>query len=167
MDDLIQKVIAKLRKRQASNKVLSLNSLPSPLDKQLFIDYGCIIIDDVSVQLIKNLYSLRSNDALVSWILSGLNYDVQFYLNVNERIVNFIPRTMILDWPVNFIVGHTSLVVSDYHKIISRREIAVLPDNAVLIKTIGQVLTDEGLEICDRKNIKIKVRTEENCIWLE
>lgn len=38
MDDLIQKVIAKLRKRQASNKVLSLNSLPSPLDKQLFID---------------------------------------------------------------------------------------------------------------------------------
>lgn len=167
MDDLVQKVIEKLKKRQASNKILFFNELPSPPDKQVFIDYGCVILKNVSVQLIKDLYSLKRNSAWTSWILSGLNYDVQFYIQVNEQIVNFIPRTMVLDWPINFIVGRNSLIVANYNKIISRGEIAALPDNALLIKTASQTLTDEGLEICNKKNIKIKIRTDENCIWLE
>ncbi|WP_203640745.1 PduM family microcompartment protein [Levilactobacillus andaensis] len=167
MDDLVQKVIKKLKERQTANTVLSLNELPSPQDKQVFVDYGSVILDNVSIQFIKDLYSLKTDNASVLWVLNGINYGVCFYLKVNAHVINFIPRAMVLDWPIKFIVGRNSLIVGSYHKIISRREVAALPDNAILIKTAGQALTDEGLEICDKKNIKIKIRTEENCIWLE
>ncbi|CAJ1228173.1 hypothetical protein LZY01_10550 [Levilactobacillus zymae] len=165
MDDLIEKVIEKLRARQTADRVVALNEVPSPLDEQLFIDYGCLILTNVSVQLIKALYTLDQTNPQVAWILQGLRYDVQFYLQINERLVNFVPRTMVLDWPINFIVGRNSPVIGSYNPMISRNEIAALPDNAYLVKTAGQRLTDEGLEICERKNIKIQIRTEENCIW--
>lgn len=167
MDDLIEKVIEKLKARQAANKSLSLNELPSPPSKQLFIDYGCIIIKDTSIQLIKDLYSLNNDNPWVPWILKGIDYDVRFYFQINERIINFVPRLMVLDWPINFIASRNSLIVANYNKLISRRDIAALPDNAILIKTVGQSLTDESLETCDKKHIKIKIRTEENCIWLK
>lgn len=167
MDDLISKVIEKLKKRQAANKILFLNELPSPPSEQLFVNYGCLILENVSVQFIKELYTLNCDDDWVSWILDGINLNVHFYLKVNESIVNFIPRLMVLDWPVNFIVGRNSLIVANSNRVISREEIAQLPDNAIFIKTTGQALTDEGLETCDMKHIKLKIRTEENCIWLK
>lgn len=167
MDNLVQKVIEKLTERQKANKVLSFNDLPSPPSEQLFIDYGCIVVQNTSIQLIKDLYSLNNDNLWVSWILSGINYDVRFYFQINERIINFVPRLMVLDWPINFIASRNSLIVANYNKLISRRDIAVLPDNAILIKTVGQTLTDESLETCDKKHIKIKIRTEENCIWLK
>ena len=59
MDNLVQKVIEKLTERQKANKVLSFNDLPSPPSEQLFIDYGCIVVQNTSIQLIKDLYSLN------------------------------------------------------------------------------------------------------------
>ncbi|NLR08997.1 MULTISPECIES: PduM family microcompartment protein [Lactobacillaceae] len=167
MDDLLEKVVEKLKKRQTATRVISLPDLPASRDKQLFVDYGNIIIEDVSIPFIKALYTLQTNNAQVLWILNGIKYDVHFYLRVNEQLVNFIPRMMVLDWPIKFVVGRRSLVVSDQASILSRTNLAALPDNATLIRTNRQRLTDEGREICREKNIKIKMRTEENCIWLE
>lgn len=167
MNDLIKQVVEKLKERQNSNAVLSFNKVASPPGKQLFIDNSCIILKSIPIQFIKDLYSLKTNDSWVSWILNGINLGVHFYLQVSESIVSFVPRLMVLDWPINFIINNQTLVTASYSRIISRKEIASLPDNAVLIKIHGQSLSDEAMELCNEKKIKITVRTEKDCIWLK
>lgn len=167
MDDLVKKVIEKLKKRQNSNVSFSFNELPSPPSRQVFIDNSCVVIKNVSIQFIKDLYALEKDNQWVSWVLNGINLGVHFYFQVNENIINFVPRLMILDWPVHFIVNDKTLIAASYNKIISREEIASLPDNTVLVKVYNQKLSGEALDTCHEKNIKIRVRTEENCIWLK
>ena len=80
-------------------------------------------------------------------------------------MVNFIPRTMILDWPILFIVDNEFPLIASCNRIISRSEIAASPDNSIIIQTKNQKFTDEAIDVCRVKNIEIKMRTEENCIW--
>lgn len=167
MDDLVKEVIKKLEKRQSSCGKLSLNELSSPPDKQIFIDNSCVILKNISIQFIKRLYTLKVNDSWVNWVLNGIKLGTHFYLQVNESIINFVPRLMVLDWPIDFIIDDQTLVVTSVNRVISRAEIASFPDNAVLLKTYQQKLSDEALESCSEKKIKIIVRTERNCIWLK
>lgn len=167
MDDLVRKVIEKLKERQNNNVCFSFDELPSPLNRRIFVNNSCVVIQNVSVQFIKDLYTLKEDNKLVSWVLDGINLGVHFYFQINENIINFVPRLMILDWPVNFIINDKMLIAASYNKMISRKEIASLPDNTVFVKVYNQRISGEAMDICNEKNIKIKVRTEENCIWLK
>lgn len=167
MNDLVKKVIKKLKERQNSNISLSFNELTSPPNKQIFIDNSCIILKNISIQFIKDLYMLEKNDIWVSWVLNGINLGVHFYFQVNENIINFIPRLMVLDWPIDFVVNTQTPIVASYNMTISRQEIALKPDNAILIKVYNQKLSSEAMDLCNEKNIKLRIRTEENCIWLK
>lgn len=167
MDDLAKQVIEKLKKRQRSNASLSFNNAVTPPGKQVFIDNSCVILKSISIQFIKDLYTLKASSPWVSWVLDGINLGVHFYLQVSENIVSFVPRLMVLDWPIDFIIDEQTLITASYSRIISRKEIALLPDNAVLIRIHGQGLSDEAIELCNEKKIKIIVRTEKDCIWLK
>ena len=167
MDDLIKQVIEKLKKRQNSNAFLSFNNLSSPPGKQLFIDNSCVILKSISIQFAKDLYALKTSNPWVSWVLNGINLGIHFYLQISENIVSFVPRLMVLDWTIDFIINDQTLITASYSNIISRKEIASLPDNAVLIRIHEQKLSDEAIELCNEKKIKIIVRTEKDCIWLK
>lgn len=167
MNDLVNKVIERLKKRRASEATVSFNAKVNPPDEQIFIDNSRVILESVSIDFITDLYSLNQANLWVKWLLKGIDYGVKFFLKINSQMINFVPRMMILDWPVIFCVGDQSPLIASRNKVINRTEIAALPDNSILVRYYKQVITDEASDICRYKNITIMVRTEENCIWLK
>lgn len=167
MDDLVNKVIELLKKRQASEATVSFNAKVSPPDEQIFINNSRVVLKSVSIDFITDLYSLNQANLWVRWLLKGIDYDVKFFLRINSQMINFVPRMMILDWPIIFFVGEQSPLIASRNQVITRNEIAALPDNSILVRYYKQIVTDEANDICRYKNITIMVRTEKNCIWLK
>lgn len=165
MDNLVAQVMSRLKQREQSVFNLTFNKNINPSDKQVFIDHGIIIIKNASINLIIDLYTMNTNNPWVNWILEGISYDVHFQLFIIKQMVNFIPITMVLDWPILFVVDNELPLIASYNRIISRSEIAASPDNSIIIQTKNQKFTDEAMDVCRVKNIEIKMRTEENCIW--
>lgn len=164
MDNLIEEVIQRLKKRQNSEITVSVNQLETP-DEQIFVDHGKVILTDIPIELIVDLYSMKRGNPWVAWLLKGISYNVHFFLNINEQLVNFVPRTMVLDWPLIFVVEGKRPLIASHNQAITREEIAGLPDKSILVQYHKQHLTAEAQDICRYKDIKIKIRTEENCIW--
>lgn len=167
MDKLLAEVMKKLQEREERKIDVSYGQSVTPPSSKLFLSHGKVNLTNVTIGLIKDLYSMDKDQEWVNWILTGLSYDVKFYFNVTEQMINFIPRYMILDWPIIFVLNGTAPIVASRSNSITRTELAALPDKAILVRYYRQLLTDEGREICHYKQIKIKVRTEENCIWQE
>ncbi|MBA1392906.1 PduM family microcompartment protein [Lactobacillus sp. XV13L] len=165
MDNLVTQVMNKLRQREQNSFSLTYNQQIAPPADQVFIDYGKIIVKNISINLIIDLYRVNSSNPWVKWILEGISYDVRFQLLIIKQMINFVPKTMVLDWPLLFVVDNESPLVASHNHLISRSELAALPDNSILIQTQSQKFTDEASDICRLKNIEIKMRTEENCIW--
>ncbi|QLL69152.1 PduM family microcompartment protein [Lactobacillus sp. 3B(2020)] len=167
MDSLLAEVMRKLKEREDKCVDVSYNESLTPPSEKLFLSHGRVNLTNFTIGLLKELYSMNKADNWVDWILKGLSYDVKFRFNVTDQMVNFIPRHMILDWPVLFVLNGDSPIIASYNKSITRTELAAFPDKSVLVKYYRQLITDEGLEICNYKQIIIKNRTEENCIWQE
>ena len=165
MDNLIDEVIQRLKKRQNSSVAVSFNQQLNPPDEQVFINHEKVILENTSINLIYDLYLMNKNNPWVSWLLQGIRYGERFFLKINKQMVNFVPRMMVLDWPLVFVVGDNQPLIAIRGRVISRSELAALPDNSILVKYHKQFITDEAQEICRYKNITAKVRTEENCIW--
>lgn len=167
MDDLIEEVIQRLKERQNSETTVTFDQQINPPDEQTFINHEKVILEDTSISFIADLYSMKNDNPWVAWILQGIKYGVRFFIKIDKQMVSFIPRMMVLDWPIIFVVGDKSPLIASRGRIISRGEIAAFPDNSILVKYYKQFLTDEAKNICRYKNITVKVRTEEDCIWLK
>ncbi|WP_076459893.1 PduM family microcompartment protein [Limosilactobacillus caccae] len=167
MDDLLKQVMQRLKEREQTSTEVSFNQKVAPPSEQVFLKNGKVILRNISINLIKDLYSMEKDNAWVNWVLEGIGYDVKFYFLVNEQMVNFIPRMMILDWPILFVVNNESPVIASHNRVITRGEIAAHPDKSILVRYQKQLITDEAVDICNYKKIQIKIRTEENCIWRE
>lgn len=165
MDDLVEKAIQRLKDRQNRQATITFNASVQPPAEQIFVDHGKIVVENPSVVFITDLYSMNKHNEWVAWLLTGISYDVQFYFEINAEMVNFVPRLMILDWPIIFVVNGEQPLIASRNQTITRAEIAALPDHSILVKYHHQNLDDEAKDICRYKNITIKVRTEENCIW--
>ena len=72
---------------------------------------------------------------------------------------------MIRDWPILFVVDGKNPIYSFQSKIIARSNLAAIPDNSIVVMDNNQKLTNEAEEISSLKNLKLQVRTDENCIW--
>ncbi|CUR39216.1 PduM family microcompartment protein [Limosilactobacillus reuteri] len=167
MDNLVQQVMQRLEERKHTSVKVTFNHQVAPPSEQIFLRNGKVILKDVSIELITDLYSMEKTNTWVKWVLEGISYDVKFYFLINEQMVNFIPRMMILDWPILFVVNNESPMIASYNRVITRGEIAAKPDKSILVRYQKQRITDEAVDICNYKKIKIKIRTEENCIWRE
>lgn len=64
-----------------------------------------------------------------------------------------------------FVVDNKRPLIASRNRIISRAELAAFPDESIIIQSQNQKMTADAIDICRIKNIKIKMRTEENCIW--
>ena len=167
MDNLVQQVMQRLEERKHTSVKVTFNHQVAPPSEQIFLRNGKVILKDVSIELITDLYSMEKTNTWVKWVLEGISYDVKFYFLINEQMVNFIPRMMILDWPILFVVNNESPMIASYNRVITRGEIAAKPDKSILVRYQKQRITDEAVDICNYKKIKIKIRTEVNCIWRE
>lgn len=166
-DQLLTQVMDKLKERQQTELTVSYHEGSCPPSEEVFFNNGKLVLRNVSVNLVTDLYSMNKKNQWVNWVLTGIAYDVQFYFLINEQLVNFIPRTMIMDWPLSFVINSESLVIASPSHVITRAEIAAQPDKSFLVKCQSQLMTDEAVAICKYKEIKIKMRTEKNCIWRE
>ncbi|WP_267201100.1 PduM family microcompartment protein [Limosilactobacillus kribbianus] len=167
MDDLLKQVMQRLKEREQTSTEVSFNPQVTPPNEQVFLKNGKVVLRNVSIRLIKDLYSMDKESAWVNWVLEGIAFDVKFYFLITEQMVNFIPRMMILDWPILFVVDNESPVIASHNRVITRNDVAVHPDKSILVRYQKQLITDEAVDICNYKQIKIKIRTEENCIWRE
>lgn len=165
MNDLIAQVIQRLKQRQGSKANVYYRPLSAPPAEKVLLDNGQVILRGVAIDLIVDLYSINKDNPWVAWILQGIHYDVRFFFEINEQMINFVPRLMVLDWPIVFVVGKQHPLIASYHHLITRTELAALPDQAILIRSAKQLMTAEAKDICQFKNITVKVRADENCIW--
>ena len=156
MDNLVQQVMQRLEERKHTSVKVTFNHQVAPPSEQIFLRNGKVILKDVSIELITDLYSMEKTNTWVKWVLEGISYDVKFYFLI-----------MILDWPILFVVNNESPMIASYNRVITRGEIAAKPDKSILVRYQKQRITDEAVDICNYKKIKIKIRTEENCIWRE
>ncbi|WP_283678453.1 PduM family microcompartment protein [Lentilactobacillus sp. Marseille-Q4993] len=165
VDEIIEKVVQRIQQRNHQQKALSFHSDdPSP-DDDLFIENSSITIDGITINLILDLYRANQQNAWVDWILKGISYDVHFYFQISKNMVNFIPRKMLLDWPIDFVVGTDSLVWSTHSQVINRGELARIPDNSILIMNPKQRFTEEARDLIGLKQLVLQERTDEDCIW--
>lgn len=165
LDPLVEKVMAQLAKRQHQQYDCPYQATaPVPSD-QVFLDHATVAITNVSIELMTALYRLDTQNAWVAWILQGIDYQVTFQLSLNELAIKFIPRKMLLDWPILFITNHHQLVRAVSHRVVTRQDLAVMPDHSVLVVTVKQHLTAEATDILVAKDMKLQTRTDEDCIW--
>lgn len=165
MDPIVSQVIERLKKRnEQSSEVTYSKNITVPTD-DVFVNSANLIIKKVSIELISELYRLNTANPWITWILKGLDYEVDFQLNISKYSINFIPLVMIRDWPILFVVDGKNPIYSFQSKIIARSNLAAIPDNSIVVMDNNQKLTNEAEEISSLKNLKLQVRTDENCIW--
>jgi len=165
VDSLVDKVMAQLVQRQQQTYDCSYQKAASVPSDKVFLDHATVKITNVSIELMTALYRLDTSNTWVKWILQGIDYQVTFQLYLNELAVNFIPRKMLLDWPVLFITTHHQLIRALHHHVITRQDLAALPDKSLVVMTVKQRLTAEAVDVLATKNMKLQTRTDEDCIW--
>ncbi len=165
MDNLVAQVMKKLDERDQTIFRCAYVKNITPPDNDIFLDHGQVFLQNVAINLVFNLYSMNQQDLWVAWILDGISYDVNFRLMITQQMINFIPRMMVLDWPMLFVVDNKRPLIASRNRIISRSELAAFPDESIIIQSQNQKMTADAIDICRIKNLKIKMRTEENCIW--
>lgn len=167
MDHIVEQVLAKIRQREHQSYEVDYSSEGSVPDKGVYTDYANVTIDNVTIPLMANIYRLNLDDPWTKWILQGISFQVNFTFQISSSMVNFIPKRMLLDWPVSFVVDQKRAVTSFYQKAISRSDLATLPDKSIVVVTPNQKLTGEAEQISQLKQMIIQMRTDENCIWHE
>ncbi|WP_195918518.1 PduM family microcompartment protein [Pediococcus acidilactici] len=165
MDPIVAQVIEKLKQRNAQSAQITYSKSNDVPSTGIFVDNANLVLKQVSIELIADLFHLDQSNRWVTWILQGLDYDVNFQLNVSYHALNFIPLVMIRDWPIMFVVNGEHPVYAFYPTIITREMLAGIPDKAVVVVTNVQNITAGAEEISSQKDLKIQVRTDENCIW--
>lgn len=165
LNHLIEQILAKIEQREHQSYEIDYQSQALPPDEQVYTDYANVVINDVTIGLLLDLYRVNTADSWVNWILQGISFEVRFTFEISESMVNFIPKKMLHDWPINFVVDGQRLIVGFYQSTISRKDLAGLPDKSIIVLTPTQKLTMEAEEICPVKEIIKKIRTDEDCIW--
>ncbi|MFD1229724.1 PduM family microcompartment protein [Levilactobacillus namurensis] len=165
LDSLVEKVMAQLAKRQHQQYDCTYQATVSVPDTQIFLDYATVVITNVSIELLTALYRLDTDNVWVAWILQGIDYQVTFQLSLNELAVHFIPRKMLLDWPILFITNRHQLVQALAHRVVTRQDLAAMPDKSLVVVTRDQHLTAEATDLLAAKDMKLQTRTDEDCIW--
>lgn len=165
MDHLIEQVLTKIRQREHQSFEVDYLDKTLPPDDQVFTDFANVSINNVTINLLIDLYRVDTANDWVHWLLQGISFQVNFTFNISQYMVNFIPKKMLLNWPVKFVVDKERPVVTFNRKTVSRSDVAALPDKAVLVVTTAQHLTTEATEVSRLKQITIQIRTDEDCIW--
>ncbi|GAX07472.1 propanediol utilization protein [Secundilactobacillus silagincola] len=165
MDHLIEQVLTKIRQREHQSFEVDYLDRTLPPDDKVFTDFANVSINDVTIDLLIELYRVNTTNSWIHWILQGISFQVNFTFNISQYMVNFIPKKMLLDWPVKFVVDKERPVVTFNKQTVSRGDVAGLPDKAVLVVTDAQSLTTEAKEVSRLKQITIQIRTDEDCIW--
>ncbi|MBY7146194.1 microcompartment protein PduM, partial [Levilactobacillus brevis] len=71
----------------------------------------------------------------------------------------------LLDWPLLFVTPQAQPIKAVYPRLISRSVLAALPDKTIVVVTPQQRLTDEASTVRAVKQMKLQMRTDEECIW--
>lgn len=165
LDQVIEQVLAKIKLRKQQSYEIDYQNQNLPPNEQVYIDNANVTINDVTIDLLVNLYRINTNDSWVQWILQGISFQVIFTFHISRYMINFIPKKMLLDWPVIFIVDKNHPVFSFYQNFVSRQNLAILPDESIIILKPNQFLTAEAEETLQLKRMTKKVRGDEDCIW--
>ena len=148
MDHLIEQVLTKIRQREHQSFEVDYLDRTLPPDDKVFTDFANVSINDVTIDLLIELYRVNTTNSWIHWILQGISFQVNFTFNISQYMVNFIPKKMLLDWPVKFVVDKERPVVTFNKQTVSRGDVAGLPD-----------------KVSRLKQITIQIRTDEDCIW--
>jgi microcompartment protein PduM len=165
VDQIIEQVMAKIRQREHQSYEVDYRLKGLPPDEEVYTDHANVVINDVAIGLVADLYRADTSNPWVQWILQGISFQVNFTFQISKQMINFIPRKMLLNWPIEFVVDARHPVFGFFGKSVSRSDLAALPDQSVVVLTPTQRLTAEAEEICQYKQIIKKIRTDEDCIW--
>ncbi|AYM02405.1 microcompartment protein PduM [Levilactobacillus brevis] len=165
LEQLVAQVLNRLKQREEHSYNCTYEPEAAIPASQVFLDNASVTVDNVSIELIVSLYRLDFNNPWVKWLLQGIDYQVHIHLVVNELTVNFIPRKMLLDWPVQIMTTQQQPILALYEQHLSRATLAALPDKTILVVTPQQRLTAEATDVLSVKKMKMQMRTDEDCIW--
>ncbi|UIF30203.1 PduM family microcompartment protein [Levilactobacillus brevis] len=165
LEQLVAQVLTKLKQRERRTYDCVYDRHAAVPDTQVFLDHATVTVANLSIELVSHLYRLDTTDPWVAWLLQAIDYRVQLRLVVNDLSLQFIPRTMLLDWPVIFMTPEFRQIRAVYPHAIARATIAGLPDKTILVVTPTQRLTAEARDTLSRKQMNLQMRTDEACIW--
>ncbi len=83
MDPIVAQVIEKLKQRNAQSAEITYSKSNDVPSTGIFVDNANLVLKQVSIELIADLFHLDQSNRWVTWILQGLDYDVNFQLNVS------------------------------------------------------------------------------------
>jgi len=159
------KVIKKIRDRQTQSIQITYFNNSSAPGPEVFVNNATVDIMNISLQLLKDLYSMNTENEWVKWIAQGFEYDINFRFEVSAKVAKFLPVKMIRDWPVLFVVDAKRPVHSFRRHYVSRAAVADIADKSVVVLTQDQRLTADAEEIARFKDIQLQVRNDVDCIW--
>lgn len=165
MEQLVAQVLTKLKQRERQTYDCVYDRQAAAPDTQVFLDHATVTVANLSIELIGRLYRLDTADPWVAWLLQAIDYRVDLRLVVNDLSLAFIPRPMLLDWPVIFMTPEFRQVRAVYPHAIARSAVAGLPDRTILVVTPTQRLTAEAHDALSKKQMTLQMRTDEACIW--
>ncbi|WEG72510.1 PduM family microcompartment protein [Vagococcus intermedius] len=167
--ELIKLITQKLAQRQTSQVTLScqenFTEKKAP-ETTLFFDNQQVVLEQVPVSLIHDLFYFKKDNPWVAWILTGLSYQVTFSFKINHQTLLFVPWKMLTAWPIMLEIDNRK-VIALTTAIIKREEILTLFESSILVKTSKQKLTDEASFQVQKRGIGIVERIDETCIWGE
>jgi len=165
LEQLVAQVLDKLRQREQQSYDCTYEQTATVPSAQLFLDNANVTVENVSIELITSLYRLDFSNPWVAWLLQGIDYQVHLQLVINELAINFVPRKMLLDWPIQIVTTHQQPLNALHGHQLSRVALAALPDQTILVVTPQQRLTAEATDVLAVKQMKLQMRTDEDCIW--
>lgn len=153
MDDIIKKVIEKLLKRE--EKILTWDyNTENSYNKNVFLEYQTIHIKEMNAIALQKIVNLEEHP-FVSWVLDGIHYDVDFHFYLSNSIIQLIPLELLTKWPIKIYNKKNQRIVACSKKAITYKEMMGFPNDAILIKTKKQIITDLAREVEEKNHIEI------------
>ncbi|MBP3039137.1 PduM family microcompartment protein [Bacillaceae bacterium Marseille-Q3522] len=140
-EKIIQEVIRRLHNRAKSELTLSVYDTDLHLTEHLFLEYASIHLQDVDAGFFLRFLNTANVDDWTVWIRKAIIYGVEISFTLVNVMEQAIPFQQLIGYPFRFYTKAGERVVYLPGKVISYRQIAMLPQQAGLILGSDQLLT--------------------------
>lgn len=159
MEELVQKIVEFLVKRESQQLVLSCQDtfVREQRGIQDYLYHKKLVLKEADVFFLERLAAKDETDPRVAWLYQGLNYDCQLEIHLAVSDLQLIPNQLCQQCGLNIYTNRGRLVVPWCKPVITYKDIVVLPDACILLKQ-RQLITMLAQEKLQEKQIDVVER---------
>ncbi|MBO0462017.1 PduM family microcompartment protein [Enterococcus sp. DIV1298c] len=161
MEEIIQKVVDWLIKREKSKVIVSADAVDTDSIKP-FLSNKFVYVKNCDCFFLTNFARKNESDPFVRWLFRSLDYGCELRFQCSFSDLTLIPEE-IFHYNVEVYTATEKPCYAFSNRYITYKQVAVLPNHAVLILSMKQNFTLLAQEIIQEKQMTVCKRSGSQC----